>query len=114
MTVHIMILTCNGPVYSNQYLTSSGGVSSNNFLRSLKSFISGSMYDGRASPTTFMSRRRAVEDDAGCCCCWNVEMALYSKAEDAINLRMVVIVSRLLLLLLKDEASPPSEASTFT
>jgi hypothetical protein len=29
--------TCKGPVYSNQYLTSSGGVSSKSFCRSVKS-----------------------------------------------------------------------------
>lgn len=32
-------LTCNGPVYSNQYLTSAGGVSVINLVRAVKSSI---------------------------------------------------------------------------
>jgi hypothetical protein len=49
------------------------------------------MYDGTASPTTFINLRRGVEllsaKDS-----WNVEIALYSKADDATILRIVVIL----------------------
>ena len=38
--------TCSGPAYSNQYLISSGGVSSNNFWREIKSWNKLVMYDG--------------------------------------------------------------------
>lgn len=36
-------LTCKGPAYSNQYLTSSGGVSSNSFFLAAKSLKRPSM-----------------------------------------------------------------------
>ena len=55
--------TCNGPVYSNQYFTSSGGVSSNNFFRAFKSCMMVFMYDGMVSPMTAVNRRRGGGDE---------------------------------------------------
>jgi hypothetical protein len=60
--------TCNGPEYSNQYLISSGGVSSNSFLRATKSSISFFIYEGTRFSPSCCKRRRCCEY----CCCADV------------------------------------------